>query len=119
MHHRKVFKVRAIKADGEFEDLVEPFATPELDVCMNIISRDEHVGEIERISRVIKERTRTTDARLPNKKNQKMIVRAIIKHVTKWLNRFLVKNGVSKTLSPRKIITGRCVKFNRDCQLEI
>ena len=28
MCHRKGFKVRATKADGELEDLVEPFATP-------------------------------------------------------------------------------------------
>ena len=46
MHHGKDFKVRAIKADEEFEDLVEPFAAPELYVDMIIISRDEHAGEI-------------------------------------------------------------------------
>ena len=48
-----------------------------------------------------------------------MIVRAIIKHVTKWLNNFPVKNGVSEKLILRKIIRGKDVKFNRDCQLEI
>ena len=46
MCHRKGFKVRSIKTDGEFEDLVKPFVAPELDVDMNIIARDEHVGEI-------------------------------------------------------------------------
>ena len=54
MCHRKGFKVRAIKADGEFEDLVEPFTAPELDVDMNITARDEHVGEIEGIIKVLK-----------------------------------------------------------------
>ena len=66
MRDRKGFKFRAIKADGEFEDLVDPFATPELDVDMNITVRDEHVGEIERIVRVVKERTRATCSRLPH-----------------------------------------------------
>ena len=48
-----------------------------------------------------------------------MIVRAIIKHVTKWLNSFPVNNGVSKTVSPRKIMKGKDVHFNRDCKLEV
>ena len=48
-----------------------------------------------------------------------MIVRAIIKYVTKCLNSFPVKNGVSKTLSLRKIIIRKDAKFNRDCQPEI
>ena len=110
MHHRKGFKVRAIKADGEIEDLVEPFAAPELDVDMNVIARDECAGLIERTIRVVKERARSTHARLSYKKKPKMIIRLIIKHVKKWLNRFPVKNGVSKTLSTRKIIIGKDVK---------
>ena len=52
-------------------------------------------------------------------KKTKIIARAIIKHVTKWLNSFIVNDGVSKTLSPRKIILGKDMKFNRHCQLEI
>ena len=45
MYHKKGFKVRAIKADGEFENLVESFDTPETDVDMNIAARDYHVGD--------------------------------------------------------------------------
>ena len=48
-----------------------------------------------------------------------MIVRETIKHVTKWLNSFPEKNGAIKTLSPRNIIRGKDVRFNRDSQLEI
>ena len=71
MHHIKGFKVRAIKSDWEFEDLVEPFATPEPDIDMNITARDEHVGEIERIIIVVKEWTRATHARLQHKRSRK------------------------------------------------
>ena len=80
MYHIKGIKVRAIKADVELEDLVEPFTTPELDVNMNITARDKNVGEIERIIRFVKERTREKHARLPCKKKPKMTIRAIIKH---------------------------------------
>ena len=80
---RKGFKVRVTKADGELEDLTEPFAAPELDVDMSTTAKDEHAGEIESIIRVMKERTRATCARLPCKKKTKIIVRAIIKHGTK------------------------------------
>ena len=105
MCHKKGFKVRVIKSYGEFEDLVDPFADQEIDMDMNVTARDEHVGEIERIIRVVKERTRATHNRLPYKKKPKIIVRAIIKHATKWLSSFPEKNRVSKTLSLRKIIT--------------
>ena len=50
----KGFKVRVMKDDGEFEDLIEPFAALELDVDMSITSKDEHVGKIEMIVRVVK-----------------------------------------------------------------
>ena len=71
MHARKRFKDRVINADREFEYLIDPLAAPELDAKMNITAKDELVGEIERIIRVTKERTRATCARLPCKKNQK------------------------------------------------
>ena len=116
---RNGFKVRFRKSDGEFEDLVEPFVAPKLDVEMNITAIDEHVGEIERSIRVAKERTWATCDKLPHKKKPKTIVRAIIKHVKKWLNSFSVKDRFSKTLSPRKTITVKDAKFNRERQLEI
>lgn len=52
-------------------------------------------------------------------KKTKIIIREIIKHVAKWLNIFPLKNRTSKILSPRKIIRGKDVKFDRDCQLDI
>ena len=52
-------------------------------------------------------------------KKPKTILRVTVKHAMKWLNSFPVKDRVSKTLSPRNTITGKKVKFNRDCQLEI
>jgi hypothetical protein len=35
-----------------------------------------------------------------------------------WLNAFPTKNGVSNTLSPRTIVTGATIDFNRHCQLK-
>ena len=33
----------------------------------------------------------------------------------KWLNSFPVKGGVSSTLSPRTIVTGKSINYNKQC----
>jgi hypothetical protein len=37
---------------------------------------------------------------------------------TFWLNSFPAKGGVSKTLSPRSIVTGQSIDYRKHCQLE-
>jgi len=72
---------------------------------VNVTLRDEHVPEIERHIRTIKERTRETYATLPF---QALLLRLVIKMVyvsVFWLNAFPVSSGISKTISPRKFIT--------------
>ena len=64
-------------------------------------------------------KTSMTNKQIKNKITTTIIIRAIIKHIMKWLNSFPVKGGISETLSPRKIMTNRDVDFNKDCQLEV
>ena len=37
---------------------------------------------------------------------------------TFWLNSFPIRNGVSEHLSPREIVTGHKLEFDKHCQLE-
>ena len=40
------------------------------------------------------------------------------KHAVDWLNAFLHPDGVSDALSPRTIVTGQIVDYNRHCRYE-
>ena len=47
-----------------------------------------------------------------------LVVNGLVTEVTKWLNAFPRKGGVSKMLSPRAALTGVNVDFNQDCWCE-
>ena len=76
-------------------------------VDLNTTSRNEHVPDIERFNRTIKERIRAIRASMPFEKIPKWLVYAIVRHCSRWLNVFCPKNSLSKTVSPRVIMTGR------------
>ena len=100
-----------IKADGEFAPLQEwmhtLFGAPKL----NLTSANEHVAEIERKIRVIKERVRAVLYSLPfNAIPQIMLTHAVL-FVTKQLNLFPVKGGISAKFSPRQILSGETAEY--------
>ena len=85
----------------EFEKVSEKLSNLEV----NTTAAREHVGEIERQSRLIKERARATVADLPFNYLPKQIVIHLIYFVALWLNVFPNKNGISEKYSPREIAT--------------
>jgi len=74
---------------------------------VNIYARHEHVGEIERSTRTIKERCRATCHSIPFKRFTKLMVRSLIEGVVFMLNSFPSKTGISNTMSPGMIVEGR------------
>ena len=74
---------------------------------LNVTAANDHVGKVERSIRTIKERTRTTIHGLPFKRLPKLLIQELIYHAAKGLNQFPTKNGISDTLSPLTILTGR------------
>jgi hypothetical protein len=111
------FKVTNCLLDGQFECLSNQLAG--LGVRVNITSRNEHVPEIERHIRTLKERARAVLTTLPFKKIPSRMLAELIYSCTFWLNSFSHPNGISKTLSPRAIITGSHLDYKKHCQLEI
>jgi len=117
----KVYKMRGFKVqfaymDNEFAPLRGALA--DLGIGLNETARDEHVPQIERYIRTIKERVRATYNTLPFKQMPPFLVIEMVKAAAYWLNSFPYDKGVSKDLSPRTIITGQSVDFVKHCKYQ-
>lgn len=76
--------IHTILADNEFESIRESMEA--LGVVVNVTAKEEHVPEIERQHRVIKERARAVIQTLPFKNMPKKMRIALIHNVVFWLN---------------------------------
>jgi len=77
-----------------------------MDIALNVTSRNEHVPEIKRCIRTIKERFRATANSLPFRKYLSKLITEMVYNVVFWLNSLLHKEGVHTTISPRTLLTG-------------
>ena len=102
--------------DGQFEPLRGNLA--ELSILLNTASNDEHVPEIERQIRTVKERTRAIYCTLPFNKMPRRLIIEMVYAANYWLNMFPRKGGISKTLSPRALLTGQSWSYMTHCKLE-
>jgi hypothetical protein len=116
IYARRGFRVTLCHADGEFEPMRG--ALIDLGIDMNIVSADEHVPEVERYIRTVKERTRCVYTTMPFKKMPSSMVVEMVHAGVFWLNMFPPDDGVSDTLSPRALVTGLELDYNVHCQLE-
>ena len=97
------FTIPDIHCDNEFYCLENDLYP----IQLNVTPADDHVGEIERSIRTIKERVRTTIHGLPFRRYPKLMIREVVFAATKWLNYFPAAGGISNTLSPYTIMTGK------------
>jgi hypothetical protein len=109
------FKIDVLLGDGEFEPLREQIYG--LDAQLNTTSNDEHVGDIERYIRVVKERARATYNLTPFKKMPPMMIQELVGGCVFWLNAFPHEGGISDTLSPCTIMTGKIIDYNKHCRI--
>ena len=109
------FEIKEFHADPEFQCV-----TKELEdngITCNICAAEEHVPDIERIIRVIKERYRAMYHAAPFSMWTKLMVIRGAANVAKWLNTFPPSGGISPTYSPRSIITGRPLDYDKHCKI--
>jgi hypothetical protein len=100
-------------ADNEFAALRQDLESH--GIRLNIASKEEHVPEVERQIRVIKERVRSIVQTLPYSKMPNKMKIAMICYVVYWLNA-MPKHD--QRLSPRDIIMGEeNLDYKRVCQL--
>ena len=102
--------------DGEFAHLRGELAS--LGVTLNDTSRDEHVGDIERFIRTIKERTQAIYNTLPFQKVPARLTIEMAKASVFWLNSLPQQNALYSELSPRTIVTGQKLDFKRHCRFQ-
>ena len=103
LYNKREFKIFRILLDGKFEPLRGGLSTMGIDV--NIVSAEEHVPEIERYIRTVKERTRAIHNSLPFKIKPTRVIIEMVRTWVYWLNTFPRHSGVSRTMSPSQIVT--------------
>jgi hypothetical protein len=104
------FRIVCIHADIQFKALKDRNRFPGIKV--NICGRGEHIPEIERFIRVIKERARCYFAMLPFRTIPNIMVLHLIKTVMFYINAFVWRRGVSQILSPGAILEGETLDYN-------
>lgn len=113
IYKRSGFSISTVLADGEFNQL-EIFCI-ELGLTLKTTAANEHVPDIERQLRVIKERARAIRCTLPFDRIPKRVIIEMMSFVVFWLNLIPNKNGVSSTLGPRNIVTNTRATFRDHC----
>jgi hypothetical protein len=103
LYQSRGLTVTDVHADLEFECLRQHL----LPINLNVVAADSHVGEVERSIRTIKERNRSTVHGLPFKGLPKLMVKEVERFSVNCLNQLPAQDGVSDTLSPNTIMTGK------------
>jgi hypothetical protein len=85
---------------------------------VNTTAAKEHVPEVERRIRLIKERGRGILNTLLSKKMPQIMLIELIYHVVLWLNAFPTKSGVSETLLLCKIVMRHKLNFTKHCKAQ-
>ena len=116
IYQRNGFVVEAALMDGEFVHLRGELVS--MGVTLNAMPCDEHVGDVERFIRTIKERMRAIYNTLPFQKVPARLIAEMGKASVFWLNSSPQKNGLNSELSPHTIVTGQKLDFKRHCRFQ-
>jgi hypothetical protein len=113
---KRGFMVEIVEVDGQFEPLRGELAA--LGVTLNKCSREEHVPVAERRIQTLKERCRSICNTLPFTKLPGMLVVQMVSTCNFWLNVYPPKDGVSRNINPRELITGIKIDYSKHINAE-
>ena len=102
LYKARGLEVAQLNTDNEFE-AIEDYIRP---ARLYIVAANEHVGDVERSVRTVKDCTRCHVHRLPYEYYPKIMVTGMISHVIKSLNQLPSETGIRTHLSPAASITG-------------
>ena len=105
LYQKRGFIVKNIFGDNEFD--IAALHDALLPVILHIFASGEHCPIAERSIRTIKERGRCICHGLPYKRYTKLMIYMLVECIIYWLNSFPSQNGVSSSISPAGIVTGR------------
>ena len=106
------FIVRVIMMDQEFDKVEEACDMVEI----NTTAARKHVGEIERFICTIKEHSHALMSDLPYNILPRQITIHLVYFAVLWLNSLPAAAGVSEKYSPREIVLGRELDFDKHCK---
>ena len=94
--------MQQLNADNEFECIRDDI----LPVNLNVVAAGEHIGDIERANRSLKEGTRCEIHRCPYRWYPREMVKGCVIKVTKDNNDLPLNDGISDTHGPGTLVTG-------------
>ena len=113
-YNNEDYEIKTIHCDREFKSMMDEVAD-EMHINMVYASSNDHVPDIERSNRVIEERYRVAFYRLEFKMIPKVMCEHLAMRVTKNLNMFPAKEGISQHYSPQTILKKENVDYLRYC----
>ena len=116
LYRRRGFEINCILMDGQFKPIELQLLAAQ--ITLNSTAADEHVSEIERMIRVVKGRVRGVYTNVPFKRIPGRMVIELVYAAVFWLNYFYPSPSICDNLSPRTIMTGHTLDFNRHCKHE-
>ena len=111
-----VYDISTMFMENDFEALA--LYMKGVKINLNTTAADEHVPEIERQIRVVKERTRSVWNNLKFDHLLNVMIVELTRKVVMWFNALHVAGGVSGTYSPQSIMTGTTFDFTKHIRIE-
>ena len=115
MYVRGGFVVNLALMDMEFEKIKDLCGLVEV----NTTATREHVPEVERMIRIVKQRLRSVTSDFPFSPIAKMVLIHSVYHLIMMINAFPQDQGVTWGLLPRELVTGRTINYLRDCRATV
>ena len=111
LHNKRNPHVATIAGDDKFDPL-KNILKEKCNMECNPTAADEHVAEVERMIRVVKERIQALCSRMPwNEAIPKLMMRETVKNSVMMINAFPLKSGINNYLSPCNIVTGKTLDY--------
>ena len=107
------FTIKSSHVDPEFESSQD--AMNDNDIIVHWVPAQQHIPEIERTIRTVKDGCGCACHSLPFQAIPKVMMKALAKRVVKFVNVFPTKGGVSEHWSPCAIITGHPLDCDTSC----
>ena len=106
--------VSKIFTNPEFQVLEKEFMDNNIDI--ECTAAQEHVPEVERTIRVIKQRFWVQYHQLPYQQIPILMIKVLVQECGRWLNMFSPKRDASNYYAPMIIVTGRTLDYKKYCK---
>ena len=117
IYNKAGFLVTDVHCDTEFKCLEKEMSDDENhNIRMHWVPRNQHVPEIERAIRTMKERIRSMWHAMVYARIPKVMIKLLVYRQVKWLNSFPPKGGISAYCSPRTIMGGTPIDYETHCK---